>query len=87
MTILPLHLLGVLFLMIAVNPQKYVRIIPWVSLQLLFVGAMLIITGFHLGLQTEYFLGDVAYCWWPAMVIAACYYWPEKKKAIPGQQK
>jgi hypothetical protein len=31
--------------MIAVNPQKYVRIIPWVSLQLLFVGAMSLIAG------------------------------------------
>jgi len=31
--------------MIAVSPQKYVRIIPWVSLQLLFVGAMSLIAG------------------------------------------
>lgn len=70
---------GVLYLMIALDPQKYIQIIPWASLQLLFVGVILIITGFRVGLQTEFFLGDVAYCWGPAMVMTICYYWPEKK--------
>jgi hypothetical protein len=70
--------IGVLFLMIAIWPQKYVRMIPWATLQLLFVGAVLIVTGYHLGLEKVYFLGDVAYCWGPAMVVLICYYWPQK---------
>jgi hypothetical protein len=74
--------IGILFLMIAIWPQKYVRVIPWATLQLLFVGAVLIVTGFHLKLEQIYFLGDVAYCWLPATVVLICYYWPQKKRDL-----
>ena len=71
---------GVLYLMIGLDPQKYARIIPWAVGQLLFVGAVLIVTGYRLGLEKVYFLGDVAYCWGPAGVAGACYWWPASKR-------
>ena len=55
-------IIGFLYLMILLKPQKYDNLIPLLGLGTLFEGLVLLIHGFYLKLPIFPFAGDVGFC-------------------------
>lgn len=55
-------LMGVGYLLLAINPRKHASILPWSGWLLVIEGIVLAIHGFRLGLPPFPFYGDIAAC-------------------------
>jgi hypothetical protein len=55
-------LVGVGYLLLAINPRKYALMLPWAGWLMVFEGVVLAVHGFRLGLAPFPFYGDIAAC-------------------------
>lgn len=55
-------LVGIGYLLLAINPQKYASILPWSGWLMIVEGVVLTIHGLRLGLPPFPFYGDIAAC-------------------------
>ena len=55
-------IIGFLYLMVLLKPQKYDNLIPLLALGTLFEGIVLLIHGLYLNLPLLPFVGDVGFC-------------------------
>jgi hypothetical protein len=55
-------LVGVGYLLLAINPRKHASILPWAGWLMVIEGVVLAVHGFRLGLPPFPFYGDIAAC-------------------------
>ena len=55
-------LVGIGYLLLAINPRKYAVILPWAGWLMILEGAVLAFHGFRLGLPPFPFYGDIGAC-------------------------
>lgn len=66
-------LIGCLYLLPTVRPQRFWELIPWLGLLAVVEGSVLIVHGVRLGLHPWPFYGDVAACLVSGVGILACW--------------
>ena len=72
--------MGVISVVLALNPMKYGAIVPFSGLSSIFIGVVCMITGLAVGMPFVWFLGDSLFCALMGFLILV--FWQKAKKHV-----